>query len=69
MKGTIARLMSDKGFGFIRPLGEKDRNNDVFFHSTGCHTAFGSLKEGDVVTYEEVESPKGPRAEEVEKSA
>lgn len=69
MQGTIARLMKDKGFGFIRPMGEKDRAKDMFFHSSGCYTPFGSLNEGDVVTYREGSSAKGPRAEDVEKVA
>jgi CspA family cold shock protein len=68
MKGTIARLMADKGFGFIRPLGERDRTKDMFFHSTGCLTPFGSLREGDLVEYDEGSNPKGPRAENVEKT-
>jgi CspA family cold shock protein len=64
MKGVIKRLVADKGFGFITPDGEA---KDVFFHSTGLveGLAFDSLKEGDAVTFEVVDSDKGPKAENV----
>jgi CspA family cold shock protein len=63
MKGTIKRLVADKGFGFISPEGG---DKDVFFHSTGLQgVEFPSLKEGDVVTFDVVDSDKGPKAENV----
>lgn len=63
MKGTIKRL-TDKGFGFISPEGG---DKDVFFHSTGLAEglAFDSLKEGEPVTFDVVDSDKGPKAENV----
>jgi cold shock protein len=48
--GEIKRLSSDRGFGFIRPDGEKD---DLFFHSSAVQGAgFDSLREGQRVEFE-----------------
>jgi len=63
MKGTIARLIKDKGFGFITPeSGEKD----VFFHAREVKGAlFDDLKEGEVVTFEMITTDRGPAATNV----
>jgi CspA family cold shock protein len=62
MNGTIKRLVSDKGFGFIAS-GE---GSDYFFHSSACNeTPFDSLREGQAVTFEQGQGPKGPRGENV----
>ncbi len=59
--GTIKKLIADKGFGFIR--GER---GDLFFHHSALEGAtIESLRQGQVVEYEEGEGPKGPRAEKV----
>jgi cold shock protein len=66
-EGTIARLISDKGFGFIKVDGME---KDLFFHSNelvGC--TFESLREGDRMTFEVADSPKGPNAIKVSKAA
>jgi len=58
-KGTIARL-TDRGFGFISYEGAE---KDLFFHSNELkNVQFSDLKEGDKVTFEIAESPKGPNA-------
>ena len=62
-RGTIKRI-TDKGFGFISPEGS---NNDVFFHSSACRgVEFNDLREGQTVTFNVGQGPKGPRAEDVE---
>jgi len=59
--GTISKLISDKGYGFIG--GER---GDLFFHHSAVEgTTFEALSEGQAVEYEEGRGPKGPRAEKV----
>ena len=60
-RGTIKKLVSDKGFGFIQ--GER---GELFFHLSALEgTTFESLREGQAVEYTEGRGPKGPRAESV----
>ncbi len=60
-QGTIKKLVSDKGFGFIE--GER---GELFFHHTSVEgESFESLREGQAVEYTEGSGPKGPRAESV----
>ena len=48
-KGTIRRLISDRGFGFIRPA----EGADLFFHSSELQGAsLASLREGQEVEFE-----------------
>ena len=64
-EGIIARLVADKGFGFIKREGEE---KDLFFHSNELvGVTFDELREGDKVTFEVGESPKGPNATKVTK--
>jgi CspA family cold shock protein len=65
MDGKIARL-TDRGYGFIsREGGEKD----LFFHSNELtDVKFDELKEGDKVTFEVAEGPKGPYATQVKRA-
>lgn len=64
MEGKIARL-TDKGYGFISIEGEE---KDLFFHSNELvDVSFDELKEGDAVTFEKADSPKGPNATQVKK--
>ena len=57
--GTIARLLSDKGFGFIRDEG----GTEHFFHRSSVEAgAFEQLNEGQRVSFDEEPSQKGPRA-------
>jgi len=58
-KGTIARL-TDRGFGFITQEGA---NKDLFFHSNELkNVRYNELREGDEVTFEVADGPKGPNA-------
>ncbi len=60
--GTIVRLMSDKGFGFISDEGGVEH----FFHQSALRDAvFASLREGQRVEFTTEESTKSPRAGEV----
>jgi CspA family cold shock protein len=62
LTGTIKRLVSDKGFGFIA-AGD---GNEYFFHNSACSgVRFDELREGQHVTFERGQGPKGPRAENV----
>ena len=57
--GTIVRLLTDKGFGFI---GD-EAGVEHFFHQSGVQDAvFESLREGQRVEFTVEESTKGPRA-------
>lgn len=61
-EGTIARL-TDRGFGFIASEGSE---KDIFFHSNELQgVEFNDLKEGDKVTFEVADGPKGPSATNV----
>ena len=60
-QGTIKKLLTDKGFGFIE--GER---GDIFFHHSALEdTSIEVLSVGQAVEYEEGRGPKGPRAENV----
>ena len=60
--GTIARLLIDKGFGFIRDEGGIEH----FFHRSAVRGAvFELLREGQRVEFTSEESGKGPRAGDV----
>lgn len=60
-QGTIKKLLTDKGFGFIE--GER---GDIFFHHSALNdTTIEELNIGQRVEYEEGSGPKGPRAESV----
>jgi len=61
-EGTIVRL-NERGFGFIKLVGEE---KDLFFHSKELQgIEFEELREGDKVTFEVGDSPKGPNATNV----
>jgi cold shock protein len=61
MTGTI-KTLTGKGFGFIAlPDG-----TEYFFHQSACSgVRFDELSEGQAVTFEKGQGPKGPRAENV----
>ena len=59
--GTIKRLVSDKGFGFVVSADGKE----YFFHQSSCDGGFDQLREDQEVTFVTGQGPKGPRAESV----
>ena len=64
-QGTIARL--NNGYGFITREGQ---DKDLFFHVNELDgVAFDDLREGDKVTFEVGEGPKGPNAVKVSRVA
>lgn len=58
-QGKIKKLVSDRGFGFIKP----DRGEDLFFHHSEVQGAtIDELHEGQVVEFEVAQGRKGPCA-------
>ena len=65
IEGPIARV-TDRGFGFITREGE---DKDLFFHSNELQNVqFNDLREGDKVTFEVAEGPKGLNATNINKA-
>ena len=65
MTGTIKKL-TDKNFGFIT---RDEGGNDLFFHANNLDGVdFDQLREGDTVTFEIEETPKGNAAVNIKKA-
>jgi len=62
--GTVKWFNESKGFGFIAPA---DGSKDVFVHfSAIASEGFRTLAEGQQVTFDVEEGPKGPQATNVQ---
>ncbi len=65
IKGITKWFNDAKGFGFITPDGA-GTGKDVFVHFSAIRLdGFKSLKEGQAVTFDIVDGPKGPSASNV----
>ncbi len=64
MKGTVKWFNAEKGYGFI----SSEEGNDVFVHFSAIKAeGYRTLEEGEKVTFEVVDGPKGKQATDVEK--
>ena len=62
-EGTVKWFNDSKGFGFI----EQEDGNDLFVHFSAIKgDGFKSIQEGARVSFDVVDGPKGPAADNVE---
>ena len=62
-KGTVKWFNPTKGYGFIEP---EDGSKDAFVHISAVDRAgLSGLNEGQKVTFEVEQGPKGPQATQV----
>jgi cold shock protein len=62
-EGVVKWFSADKGYGFITP---DDGGKDLFVHFNAIQgDGFRSLDEGQRVSFEATEGPKGPQATSV----
>lgn len=65
MEGVIKKKIADKGFGFIAVEGQE---KDLFFHSNSLvGVTFDEIQEGDKVSFDVEDSPKGKNAVNVKR--
>lgn len=64
MKGKVKWFNAEKGYGFIARDGERD----IFVHYSAIQQeGYKSLREGEEVEFEVVQSERGPQASNVMK--
>jgi len=61
--GTVKKVISDRGFGFITA----DDGKEYFFHRNALQASldFDRMRGGEKVDFDIEQSPKGPRANNV----
>ena len=62
--GTVKFFNEAKGFGFIKD----ESGQEIFVHISGLKDSRGTLNEGDAVSFETEESPKGLNAVNVQRA-
>ena len=67
MNGKVKWFNGQKGYGFIE---REDKEKDVFIHVSALRDAgMKGLEEGEALTFDIEEGPKGPNAINLQKSA
>ena len=67
MNGKVKLFNDQKGYGFIE---REDKEKDVFIHVSALRDAgMKGLEEGQALTFDIEEGPKGPNAVNLQKSA
>lgn len=62
MTGTVKWFNAEKGYGFIKD----EEGKDIFVHFSSINSdGYKTLAEGQKVTYDLVESDRGPQAKNV----
>ncbi len=62
MTGTVKWFNAEKGYGFIKD----EEGKDIFVHFSSINSdGYKTLEEGQKVTYDLVESNRGPQAKNV----
>jgi CspA family cold shock protein len=63
--GKVKWFDNKRGFGFIA----QEQGQDVFVHHTNIvGSGYKTLQEGETVSFELVQSDKGPKAEKVQRA-
>jgi len=66
MNGKVKWFNGQKGYGFIE---REDKEKDVFIHVSALRDAgMKGLEEGEALTFDIEEGPKGPSAVNLQKS-
>ena len=67
MNGKVKWFNGQKGYGFIE---REDKEKDVFIHVSAVRDAgMKGLEEGQALTFDIEEGPKGPNAVNLQKSS
>ena len=65
MKGTVKWFNAQKGYGFITD----ENGKDIFVHFSGLNVeGYKTIDEGQAVTFDVTDGPKGPQAINVTKA-